>query len=47
LNWPSHIAVNAARGELYVANDIDNSILVFRVTDQGDVAPTRVIRGPN
>ena len=46
LNWPSHIAVNEARGELYVANDIDNSILVFRVTDQGDVAPTRIIRGP-
>lgn len=45
LNWPSHIAVDEERGELYVANDIDDSILVFRVTDQGDVAPTRMIRG--
>ncbi len=46
LNWPSHLAVNEERGELYVANDIDDSILVFRVTDQGDVSPTRMIRGP-
>jgi len=29
-----------------VANDSDDSILVFRETDQGDVAPARVIKGP-
>ena len=46
LNWPAHMAVDEERGELYVANDMDNSILVFRVTDHGDVAPTRIIRGP-
>ncbi len=46
LNWPAHMAVDEERGELYVANDMDNSILVFRVTDQGDVAPARIIRGP-
>ena len=32
-------------GELYVANDADDSILVFRTTDSGNVAPTRVVRG--
>ncbi len=33
------------RGDLYVANDADDSVLVFRTTDQGDVSPTRLIRG--
>jgi DNA-binding beta-propeller fold protein YncE len=46
LNWPAHMAVDEERGELYVANDMDDSILVFRVDDQGDVAPRRLIRGP-
>ena len=45
-NWPTGLAVDAQRGELYVANDIDSSILVFNVTDSGDVAPKRVIQGP-
>ena len=34
------------RSDLYVANDMDNSILVFDVKDQGDVAPKRKIKGP-
>ena len=46
LNWPATIAVESARGEIFVANDGGNSILVFRVSDQGDVAPTRVLKGP-
>jgi DNA-binding beta-propeller fold protein YncE len=46
LNWPSHVAINEARGEIFVANDGDDSILVFRVADNGDVAPTRVVKGP-
>jgi hypothetical protein len=29
-----------------VANDSDDSILVFRSTDTGNIAPTRMIRGP-
>jgi len=29
-----------------VANDGDSSILVFRVTDSGNAAPTRVLQGP-
>ena len=45
MNWPAHVWVDAAHGELYVANDGGNSILVFRETDNGDVAPTRVVRG--
>ena len=33
-------------GDLYVANDADHSILVFRTTDNGNVAPARVVKGP-
>lgn len=46
LDWPSTLFADEERGELYVANDADNSILVFRTTDSGDAAPTRVIKGP-
>lgn len=46
LNWPAHIYVDAAHGEVFVANDGEDSILVFRVTDSGNVAPTRVLKGP-
>lgn len=46
LDWPAAMAVDAARGELYVANDIGQSILVFRSTDKGDIAPLRVLKGP-
>jgi DNA-binding beta-propeller fold protein YncE len=41
------MGVDSERGELYVANDSDDSIIVFRVTDSGDVAPRRMIRGPS
>ena len=47
LNWPAHIWVDEGRGEFYVANDADHSILVFGIGDQGDVAPRRMIRGAN
>ena len=46
LNWPAAMSIDADRGELYVANDSDESILVFRETDSGNVAPSRVLRGP-
>ena len=46
LNWPALIALDQESGDLYVANDMDHSILVFQATDSGDVAPTRVIKGP-
>jgi DNA-binding beta-propeller fold protein YncE len=47
MNWPSHLAVHQERQELFVANDADDSILVFRTTDKGNVAPIRTIKGPN
>jgi hypothetical protein len=46
LNWPSHVAVHEDRSEIFVANDADDSVLVFREADSGDVAPIRVIKGP-
>ncbi len=46
LNWPALLYLDQERGDLYVANDVDNSVLVFKATDSGDVAPTRVIKGP-
>ena len=46
LNWPSHLFVDPEHGELYVANDVGDSVLVFRTTDSGDVAPARILGGP-
>ena len=45
LNWPMQLAMDEERGEIFVANDMDHSIVVFKITDSGDVAPTRMIRG--
>ncbi len=44
-NWPALLYLDQERGELYVANDMANSILVFRASDSGDAAPIRVIQG--
>jgi 6-phosphogluconolactonase (cycloisomerase 2 family) len=48
LNWPAAMKLNPENGDLYVANDIGQSILVFSniSTAQGNVAPARVIKGP-
>jgi DNA-binding beta-propeller fold protein YncE len=46
MNWPTGVSVDSEKGEVYVANDMGNSILVFNVTDNGDVAPKRKIQGP-
>lgn len=46
LNWPAGIVVDERRGELFVANDTGNSILVFRADAAGNVAPIRVLKGP-
>jgi hypothetical protein len=46
LDWPGAMSVDAGTGDLYVANDVGQSIIVFHRTDQGDVAPARVIKGP-
>jgi 6-phosphogluconolactonase (cycloisomerase 2 family) len=47
LNWPAAIKLNPETGDIYVANDINQSVLVFRnaATAQGNVAPVRVIKG--
>jgi DNA-binding beta-propeller fold protein YncE len=46
LDWPTSLAVHPDRGELFVANDTGNNVLVFKVDANGDVAPIRVIEGP-
>jgi DNA-binding beta-propeller fold protein YncE len=45
MNWPSGIDLDPASGELFVANNAADSILVFRRTDSGNVRPSRVIQG--
>ena len=45
LNWPAAMSFDPDTGDLYVANDVDQSIVVFRSTDQGNVAPRRIIKG--
>ena len=49
LDWPAAMKFNPDNGDLYVANDIGQSVLVFAnaATAQGDVAPVRVIKGPS
>jgi 6-phosphogluconolactonase (cycloisomerase 2 family) len=46
LNWPTGIAADAERGEIYVTNDTTDSILVFDADASGNVAPKRVLKGP-
>ena len=47
LNWPGNMAVDTDTGDLYVANDVDQSVLVFTgmAYVRGNVGPARVIRG--
>ena len=46
MDWPGSMSIEPESGDLYVANDMGQSLLVFHGSDQGDVAPARVIRGP-
>jgi hypothetical protein len=46
MDWPTAIAVDLQRNEIFVANDGGNSVLVFDASASGDVAPTRVLKGP-
>ena len=46
LNWPAHLALDVERQELYVANDMENSIVTFSASASGDTAPLRVLKGP-
>jgi DNA-binding beta-propeller fold protein YncE len=46
LDWPGAMSLDPDTGDLYVANDMGQSIIVFHGNDEGDVAPARVIKGP-
>ncbi len=46
LNWPMGIDIDVVHDEVAVANNGDNSVLIFRRAAQGDVAPVRIIHGP-
>lgn len=46
LNWPTALAVHPDRKELFVANDVGDSVLVFRTDQVGDAAPIRILKGP-
>ncbi len=46
MDWPSGIAVDPDRDEIYVANDVGDSVLVFPASASGDTAPIRVLKGP-
>jgi hypothetical protein len=45
LDWPGAMSLDPDTGDLYIANDMGQSIIVFRRNDEGDVAPSRVIKG--
>ena len=45
LDWPGSMAVDPDTGDLYVANDMGQSILVFHGTEEGNAKPHRVIKG--
>ena len=45
-DWPTGIAVDPDRDELFISNDNGDEILVFRASANGDVAPIRVLKGP-
>jgi DNA-binding beta-propeller fold protein YncE len=46
LDWAGAMALDPETGNLWVANDMGGSVLVFKGTDEGDVSPSQVIRGP-
>lgn len=46
LDWPTGLAFDAERRELFVANDAGSSVLVFDANASGNAAPKRVLKGP-
>jgi DNA-binding beta-propeller fold protein YncE len=46
LNWPMGVDLDEQHDEIAVADNGDNSVVIFRRADSGDVAPVRIIRGP-
>jgi DNA-binding beta-propeller fold protein YncE len=45
LDWPTGLAFDAERRELFVANDAGSSVLVFDANARGNAAPKRVLKG--
>ncbi len=45
LDWPAQMVFDEEHGELFVANDVGDSILVFAANASGNAAPIRVIKG--
>jgi len=47
MNWPGNLSVDQDTGDLYVANDANQSVLVFSgmTYQRGNVPPSRVIKG--
>jgi DNA-binding beta-propeller fold protein YncE len=45
MNWPTAIAVDPDRGELFVANDTADLVTVYQEDANGDVAPIRILKG--
>jgi hypothetical protein len=47
LDWPGNMTLNPDTGELYIANDVGQSILVFNglTSAKGNVPPARVLKG--
>ena len=46
MDWPAGLAFHPGRNELFVANDVGDSVLVFDASASGDAAPIRVLKGP-
>src|SRR5438477_8327895 len=47
MNWPSNLSLDPHGGDLYVANNVNHSVLVFSglTSQSGNVAPARVVKG--
>src|SRR5260370_933160 len=46
LDWPAQMFFDEEHNELFVANDVGDSILVFSANASGNAAPIRAIKGP-
>jgi DNA-binding beta-propeller fold protein YncE len=45
MNWPSGLDLDPVSGELFVANNAADSVIIFGRNDSGNVRPKRVIQG--
>lgn len=46
-DWPTGIAIDPVKNELYVTNDMTDEVRIFDAEANGDVAPKRIIKGSN